>query len=146
MDLNKIISINKKTEVEKKGKIQNPFSSWFLCPSLANSSQTSDFILPNFSTLYLISIGHRFREEKKSERLMESLALWQGVTLTGILSWILISSYLKVTDKVRSLFQPWVTHHVIIGTPLIIKIQVFNYISSNKQNPDFSLIVCFFNW
>ncbi|KAF2289549.1 hypothetical protein GH714_037108 [Hevea brasiliensis] len=58
---------------------------------------------------------------------MESIALWQGVTLAGILSWIVISSCLNVTQMIRSLVQPWVTHHVITGTPLIIQIQKYEH-------------------
>ncbi|KAJ9181223.1 hypothetical protein P3X46_009375 [Hevea brasiliensis] len=58
---------------------------------------------------------------------MESIALWQGVTLAGILSWIVISSCLNVTQMIRSLVQPWVTHHVITGAPLIIQIQKYEH-------------------
>ncbi|GLT77693.1 hypothetical protein SLA2020_492560 [Shorea laevis] len=54
---------------------------------------------------------------------MESIPVWQGITLFGILTWIMVSSYLNVTKKVRSLLQPWVAHHVITGTPTILKIQ-----------------------
>ena len=46
---------------------------------------------------------------------MESIAVWQGATLGGIVAWILISSYLNVTRKLRSFLQPWVAHHVIAG-------------------------------
>lgn len=55
---------------------------------------------------------------------MESIALLQGATLCGILLWIFLSSYLNLTQKIRSLTQPWVAHHVIAGTPLILQIQV----------------------
>ncbi|KAJ6968228.1 lipid phosphate phosphatase delta-like [Populus alba x Populus x berolinensis] len=55
---------------------------------------------------------------------MESIALWQGLTLCGIVSWIFISSCLNVTQKLRTLVQPWVSHHVITGTPIILQIQV----------------------
>lgn len=54
---------------------------------------------------------------------MESIALWQGVTLCGIVSWIVMSSCLNVTQKIRSLLQRWVTHHVISGTSFILQIQ-----------------------
>ncbi|GLT96269.1 hypothetical protein SLE2022_139060 [Rubroshorea leprosula] len=54
---------------------------------------------------------------------MESIPVWQGATLFGILTWIMVSSYLNVTKKVRSLLQPWVAHYVITGTPTILKIQ-----------------------
>ncbi|KAK4581829.1 hypothetical protein RGQ29_025118 [Quercus rubra] len=58
---------------------------------------------------------------------MESIAVWQGATLGGIVAWILISSYLNVTRKVRSFLQPWVAHHVIAGTPLIFQIQKYQH-------------------
>ncbi|KAJ4849583.1 hypothetical protein Tsubulata_019348 [Turnera subulata] len=56
---------------------------------------------------------------------MESIALWQGVTLCGLVSWIAISSCLNVTLKIRSLVQPWVSYHVITGTPFILRIQKY---------------------
>lgn len=55
---------------------------------------------------------------------MESIAIWQGATLCGIVTWILMASYLNLTPKLRSLLQPWVAHHVITGTPLVLQIQV----------------------
>ncbi|XP_050244563.1 disease resistance protein RUN1 isoform X4 [Quercus robur] len=58
---------------------------------------------------------------------MESIAVWQGATLGGIVAWILISSYLNVTRKLRSFVQPWVAHHVIAGTPLIFQIQKYQH-------------------
>ncbi|KAH9737678.1 hypothetical protein WN944_004660 [Citrus x changshan-huyou] len=59
---------------------------------------------------------------------MESvLAAWQVATLGGIVSWIMISSCLNVTQKLRSLLQPWVTHYVIIGTPFILQIQKYQH-------------------
>ncbi|EEF31207.1 sphingosine-1-phosphate phosphohydrolase, putative [Ricinus communis] len=58
---------------------------------------------------------------------MESIPLWQGLTLCGIVSWIVISSCFNVTLKIRSFLQPWVTHHVISGTPLIIRIQKYQH-------------------
>lgn len=58
---------------------------------------------------------------------MESIAVWQGATLGGIVAWILISSYLNVTRKLRSFLQPWVAHHVIAGTPLIFQIQKYQH-------------------
>ncbi|PON46609.1 Phosphatidic acid phosphatase type 2/haloperoxidase [Parasponia andersonii] len=58
---------------------------------------------------------------------MESIAAWQAATLCGIVSWIVIASYLNVTQKLRSLIQPWVTHHVLTGTPLIIRIQNYQH-------------------
>lgn len=58
---------------------------------------------------------------------MESIALWQGLTLCGIVSWIFISSCLNVTQKLRTLVQPWVSHHVITGTPIILQIQKYQH-------------------
>ncbi|KAL6141566.1 hypothetical protein ACLB2K_059854 [Fragaria x ananassa] len=58
---------------------------------------------------------------------MESTAVWQGATLCGILTWILMASYLNLTPKLRSLLQPWVSHHVITGTPLILQIQNYQH-------------------
>ncbi|XP_004309345.1 PREDICTED: dihydrosphingosine 1-phosphate phosphatase C823.11-like, partial [Fragaria vesca subsp. vesca] len=49
--------------------------------------------------------------------------VWQCATLCGILTWILMASYLNLTPKLRSLLQPWVAHHFITGTPLILQIQ-----------------------
>ncbi|KAL9373840.1 hypothetical protein Peur_033460 [Populus x canadensis] len=58
---------------------------------------------------------------------MESIALWQGLTVCGIVSWIFISSCLNVTQKLRNLVQPWVSHHVITGTPIILQIQKYQH-------------------
>ncbi|KAI4348814.1 hypothetical protein L6164_009491 [Bauhinia variegata] len=54
---------------------------------------------------------------------MEGAALWQGTALAGILFWIVSSSYLGVTRKLRSFLQPWVSHHVETGIPIILQIQ-----------------------
>ncbi|KAF7846702.1 hypothetical protein BT93_L3898 [Corymbia citriodora subsp. variegata] len=54
---------------------------------------------------------------------MESIALWQAGALCGIVCWILVSSYCNVTGALRSLLQPWVAHHVVVGIPLILQIQ-----------------------
>ena len=70
---------------------------------------------------------------------MESIALWQGLTLCGIVSWIFISSCLNVTQKLRNLVQPWVSHHVITGTPIILQIQVSINFHRHKKNPFFVL-------
>ncbi|KAJ6425733.1 hypothetical protein OIU84_026333 [Salix udensis] len=58
---------------------------------------------------------------------MESIALWQGLTLCGIVSWIFISSCLNVTQKLRTLIQPWVSHHVISETPISLQIQKYQH-------------------
>ncbi|MBA0650872.1 hypothetical protein Goklo_018250, partial [Gossypium klotzschianum] len=49
--------------------------------------------------------------------------VWQGLALSGIFSWIVITCYFDVTKKIRSLLQPWVSHHVVSGTSIILKIQ-----------------------
>ncbi|XP_010524833.1 PREDICTED: lipid phosphate phosphatase delta [Tarenaya hassleriana] len=54
---------------------------------------------------------------------MEDATIWQGLFLCGIVSWIWVSSYLRLTQKFRSLLQPWVTRQVVDGAPFIIKIQ-----------------------
>ncbi|KAF7804179.1 lipid phosphate phosphatase delta [Senna tora] len=56
---------------------------------------------------------------------MEGAAMWQGTALAGILLWIVSASYFDVTRKLRSLLQPWVTHHVVMGTPIILRIQSY---------------------
>ncbi|KAJ8754459.1 hypothetical protein K2173_005620 [Erythroxylum novogranatense] len=58
---------------------------------------------------------------------MDNVALWQGLTLCGIASWVVGSSCLKVTQNFRSLFQPWVAQYVISGTSLTIKIQKYQH-------------------
>ncbi|KAK4799252.1 hypothetical protein SAY86_024617 [Trapa natans] len=57
---------------------------------------------------------------------MDSLTFWQGATLSGILLWIFLSSRLNLTQKIRSLTQPFVVQHVIAGTPLILRIQKYH--------------------
>ncbi|KAG6410991.1 hypothetical protein SASPL_129064 [Salvia splendens] len=52
---------------------------------------------------------------------------WQVISLCGIALWIMISSKLKVTQKLRSCTQPWVCQRVISGTPIIIKIQKYQH-------------------
>ncbi|KAG2686859.1 hypothetical protein I3760_09G026400 [Carya illinoinensis] len=58
---------------------------------------------------------------------MESAAMWQAATLCGIVAWIVITSRLNVTLKLRSFLQPWVAHHVITGTPFILQIQKYQH-------------------
>ncbi|GAB4843744.1 hypothetical protein Ancab_013709 [Ancistrocladus abbreviatus] len=48
---------------------------------------------------------------------------WQVVSLTAIASWVVISSIFNVTQKLRSLIQPWVSRHVVSGIPFILRIQ-----------------------
>ncbi|VVA31791.1 PREDICTED: lipid phosphate phosphatase [Prunus dulcis] len=58
---------------------------------------------------------------------MESIAVWQGATLCGIVLWIIVASYLDVTRKLRSFLQPWVAQHVTTDTPLILQIQNYQH-------------------
>ncbi|KAL6273204.1 hypothetical protein ACE6H2_023896 [Prunus campanulata] len=58
---------------------------------------------------------------------MESIAVWQGTTLCGIVLWIIVASYLDVTRKLRSFLQPWVAQHVTTDTPLILQIQNYQH-------------------
>ncbi|KAK4404986.1 Lipid phosphate phosphatase delta [Sesamum angolense] len=60
--------------------------------------------------------------------------------LCGIAFWILISSKLNLTLKLRSLTQPWVSHSVISGTPIILKIQKYQH---THFDAFFSLLSCF---
>ncbi|KAK7378911.1 hypothetical protein VNO80_04360 [Phaseolus coccineus] len=57
----------------------------------------------------------------------EGAAVWQGAVLGGILFWLVSASYLDVTRKLRSFFQPWVSHHVDTQTPFILKIQSYGF-------------------
>jgi preprotein translocase subunit Sec63 len=68
--------------------------------------------------------GNQREREREREKEMESIAVWQGAALCGIVAWIVIASYLNVTRKLRSFLQPWVAHHVITGNPLLLQIQV----------------------
>ncbi|BAT86373.1 Lipid phosphate phosphatase [Vigna angularis] len=57
----------------------------------------------------------------------EGAAVWQGAVLGGILFWIVFASYLDVTRKLRSFFQPWVSHHVETQTSVVLKIQSYGF-------------------
>ncbi|KAL3533994.1 hypothetical protein ACH5RR_007515 [Cinchona calisaya] len=54
---------------------------------------------------------------------MESISGWQVGLLGGIGSWVVFSSFINLTSKIRSFTQPWVSHQVISATPIILKIQ-----------------------
>lgn len=56
---------------------------------------------------------------------MENSSLCQGAILGGILFWLLSSSYLNLTLKLRSFLQPFVTHYVQSGTPILLQIQSY---------------------
>ncbi|XP_068637618.1 lipid phosphate phosphatase delta-like [Aristolochia californica] len=58
---------------------------------------------------------------------METIPLWQIVSLASILSWILLSCFMKLTQKIRFLLQPLITRSVIEGTPFILKVQGFQH-------------------
>jgi len=52
---------------------------------------------------------------------MESI---QVLSLCGIGTWVILSSIFNVTQKIRSLTQPWVSSYVVSTTPITLKIQV----------------------
>ncbi|XP_054803573.1 lipid phosphate phosphatase delta-like isoform X2 [Prosopis cineraria] len=56
---------------------------------------------------------------------MVGATMWQGTALAGIVLWIVSSSYFDVTRKIRSSLQPWVAHHVEVGTPVVLRIQSY---------------------
>lgn len=58
---------------------------------------------------------------------MESIPVWQGMTVLGIVGWIVVSSYLNLTLKIRSLIQPWAVRRVVSDTPIVLKIQKFQH-------------------
>ncbi|XP_077213028.1 lipid phosphate phosphatase delta-like [Tasmannia lanceolata] len=61
-------------------------------------------------------------------KIMEIIPLWQVLSLSGIIFWIFISSFLNLTHKVRSLLQTSITHLVVNGTPFILHIQGFQHV------------------
>lgn len=62
---------------------------------------------------------------------MESiLAGWQVTILCGIACWIYASSFLHLTQKLRSLTQPWVLARVRSDVPIILAIQVIKLVFS----------------
>lgn len=58
---------------------------------------------------------------------MESLPGWQVIFLGGIATWIVFSSILNVTQKLRSLTQPWISRYVMSGTTFVLKIQKYEH-------------------
>lgn len=103
------------------------------------SLYSNSLSLKSSSFWFLIPLSLK-REEDKMESV---LAAWQVATLGGIVSWIMISSCLNVTQKLRSLLQPWVTHYVIIGTPFILQIQVSRFFPPNWTIPIFQNLIFF---
>ncbi|CAA6659060.1 unnamed protein product [Spirodela intermedia] len=53
---------------------------------------------------------------------------WQGLSLCAIMGWILLSSALGLTQKIRSLVQPWVSRRVASETPLVLFIQSADHV------------------
>ncbi|XP_051149389.1 lipid phosphate phosphatase delta [Andrographis paniculata] len=58
---------------------------------------------------------------------MESILGWQVFSLGGIALWIVISTILNLTQKIRSFAQPWVSRRVIADVPIILKIQKYQH-------------------
>ncbi|CAI9779416.1 unnamed protein product [Fraxinus pennsylvanica] len=58
---------------------------------------------------------------------MESVPGWQVSFLGGIATWIVFSSILNVTQKLRSLTQPWISRYVMSGTSIVLKIQKYEH-------------------
>lgn len=53
--------------------------------------------------------------------------VWQVVILGGIASWVVLSSMLNVTKRIRYLTQPWVSRQVISDTHIILRIQKYQH-------------------
>ncbi|XP_043692019.1 lipid phosphate phosphatase delta-like [Telopea speciosissima] len=58
---------------------------------------------------------------------MKSIPIWQVLSISTLLSWIVFSCYFKVTQKLRSLTQSWVTQRVMAETSFILQIQSFQH-------------------
>lgn len=58
--------------------------------------------------------------------MMESIPTWQVLFLCGIGTWVVVSSMFNVTQKLRSLTQPWVSSYVVSTTPITLKIQKYH--------------------
>ncbi|GAB2249342.1 hypothetical protein Droror1_Dr00012701 [Drosera rotundifolia] len=71
--------------------------------------------------------------------MMESVPGWQLTSLCGLVTWVVLSSILNVTQSIRSLIRPWVTHHVIKGTGFILRIQKLQHKSLDVL---FSVLSC----
>ncbi|XP_055801103.1 lipid phosphate phosphatase delta isoform X1 [Solanum dulcamara] len=54
---------------------------------------------------------------------MEGIPRWEVLLLCGIGTWVVVSSMFNVTQKIRSLTQPWVSSYVVSSTPITLKIQ-----------------------
>ncbi|RXH81255.1 hypothetical protein DVH24_005169 [Malus domestica] len=91
------------------------------------------------TNVHILGLKRHREERERREKVMESIAVWQGATLCGIVSWMIVASYLDVTRKLRSFLQPWVAHHVTAGTPLILQIQNYQHRSLDSF---FSALSC----
>lgn len=58
---------------------------------------------------------------------MESIPGWQFTFLCGIISWMALSSFFNLTQKLRSLIQPWVINRVRSEVPIILQIQKYQH-------------------
>ncbi|MCD9637989.1 hypothetical protein HAX54_021597 [Datura stramonium] len=56
---------------------------------------------------------------------MESITGWEVLFLCVIGTWVVVSSIFNVTQKIRSLTQPWVSSYVVSSTPITLKIQKY---------------------
>ncbi|KAI4378501.1 hypothetical protein MLD38_015972 [Melastoma candidum] len=70
---------------------------------------------------------------------MEGAVLWQCLSLLGISSWVVGSSYFDLTGKIRSWAQPWVARRVVSDTPFILSIQKYQ---NKSLDALFSLLSC----
>ncbi|KAM3248466.1 Lipid phosphate phosphatase delta [Capsicum annuum] len=59
---------------------------------------------------------------------MESIPIpgWQVLSLCGIATWLVLSSFFNFTRKIRSFTQPWVSTYVVSTTPLTLIIQKYH--------------------
>ncbi|KAG5615793.1 hypothetical protein H5410_015617 [Solanum commersonii] len=57
---------------------------------------------------------------------MESIPRWEVLSLCGIGTWVILSSMFNVTQKIRSLTQPWVSSYVVSTTPITLMIQKYH--------------------
>ncbi|XP_058073812.1 lipid phosphate phosphatase delta [Magnolia sinica] len=71
----------------------------------------------------------------------KGFSLWQVLSFSSILSWVIISSYFNLTQKLRSLIQPFITHHVHKSTPFILHIQSFQHSFLDAFFSAFSCVV-----
>ncbi|PHU22533.1 Lipid phosphate phosphatase delta [Capsicum chinense] len=51
---------------------------------------------------------------------------WQVLSLCGIATWLVLSSFFNFTRKIRSFTQPWVSTYVVSTTPLTLIIQKYH--------------------